>query len=125
MHTSVPQHSLEFVQVSPVPRQPQVPWLLHTFGAQQSESLEHVLPEPAQPQVFVFVSQLSEPQQSELLEQPWPLVAQPQVPFRQTPLQQSEPVEQELPSGAQPPPVPLSPPEPVLSTHLLVLESQV
>jgi len=43
---------------------------LHTLGAQQSALLEHVLPEPAQPHVPVFVSQLSEPQQSALLEQP-------------------------------------------------------
>ena len=125
MHTSVPQHSPSVVQVSPVPRQPHVPWLLHTLGAQQSELLVHVVPAPAQPHVLVFVSQLSEPQQSPLLEQPCPLVAQPHVPFRQTPLQQSDPVEQELPSGAQPPPVPPSPPEPLLSTHLLVVESQV
>jgi hypothetical protein len=54
------------VQLSPVPRQPQVPWLLHTLGAQQSALLEHVVPAPAQPHVPVFVSQLSDPQQSAL-----------------------------------------------------------
>ena len=98
MQTSDPQHSPSLVQVLPVPRQPQVPWLLHTLGSQQSA----------------------------LLLQPWPPVAQPHTPFRHWPLQQSEPVEQESPSIAQlPPPVPPSPPEPLLSTHLLVLESHV
>lgn len=116
MHTSVPQHSPSLLHASPVPRHPHVPWLLHTLGAQQSELLEQDVPAPAHPHVPVFVSQLSAPQQSPLLVQPWPLVAQPQTPFRHTPLQQSEPVEQESPSDAHPPPTPESPP--LLSTHV-------
>lgn len=128
MHTSEPQQSLSLVHESPVPRQPQVPWLLHTLGAQQSELLLHDVPAPAHPHVPVLVSQLSEPQQSALLEHPCPFVAHPQVPSRHTPLQQSLPVEHELPSIAQPPvpPTPPSPPPPpLLSTHFLLLGSQV
>jgi hypothetical protein len=65
------------------------------LGAQQSAVLVHAVPEPRQPHVWVFVSQLSKPQQSALLVQPCPPVAHPQMPFRQTPLQQSAPVEHE------------------------------
>ncbi len=102
-----------------------MPWLLQTLGAQQSALLEHAVPAPAQPHVPVFVSQLSDPQQSALLVHPCPPIAQPQMPLRQTPLQQSLPVEHESPSAAQVPPVPPSPPEPLLSTHLPVLASHV
>lgn len=102
-----------------------MPWLLQTLGAQQSAVLEQAVPAPAQPHVPVFVSQRSEPQQSALLAQPWPPIAQPHTPFRQTPLQQSLPVEHESPSAAQLPPVPPSPPDPLLSTHLPVLASHV
>ncbi len=70
VQTSVPQQSPSLLHASPVPRQPQVPLPLHTFGAQQSALLVQAVPEPAHPHVEVLVSQLRAPQQSPLPVQP-------------------------------------------------------